>query len=479
MKTITIDPVTRIEGHAKITIYLDDEGKVNDAQFHVMEFRGFEKFCEGRPFQEMPSLTARICGICPVSHLLASGKACDALMAVEIPETGAKLRRLLNLAQFIQSHALSFFYLSAPDLVVGMDADPSERNILGLMKANPELARDGVHLHQFGQETIEALAGKRIHPAWVVPGGVSAPLSNETRDRIRAGVPNALTRIQRVLDWYRAVAEEHSDEARTFANFPTLFMGLVTPKGELENYDGRLRIVDEGGHIVEDQIDPAKYQDYIAEAALPYSYLKAPYYKPRGFPNGVYRVGPLARLNVIDHVGTPRAEAEWLEYRALRQHVVLSNFHNHYARLIEILYSLERMQQLLDDPEITSTHVRAEAGPNNAQGVGVTEAPRGTLMHHYQIDQSGLITWVNLIVATGHNNLAMNRGILQVAKHYVNGTRFSEGMLNRVEAVIRTFDPCLSCSTHALGKMPMQLTLLDSTGRVIDQLKLPNSSTVS
>jgi len=470
MKTITIDPVTRIEGHAKITIQLDDAGKVHDAQFHVMEFRGFEKFCEGRPFQEMPSLTARICGICPVSHLLASGKACDALMAVEIPETGTILRRLLNLAQFIQSHALSFFYLSAPDIVARINVKPAERNILGLTKTNPELVYDGVHLRQFGQQTIEALAGKRIHPTWVVPGGVSAPLSNEARERIRTGIPDALTRIQRVLDGYKTIVSEHNDEARTFANFPTLFMGLVTPKGELEHYDGRLRIMDEDGHIVEDQINPSKYQGYIEEATLPYSYLKAPYYKPRGFPDGVYRVGPLARLNVIDHIGTPKAEAEWVEYRALRQHVILSNFHNHYARLIEILYALERMQQLLDDPAITSAHVRAEARPNNEEGVGVTEAPRGTLIHHYQIDKNGLISRANLIVATGHNNLAMNRGVLQVAKQYVNGTYFSENMLNRVEAVIRSFDPCLSCSTHALGKMPIQLTLIDSTGRVIDQL---------
>jgi NAD-reducing hydrogenase large subunit len=473
MNTITIDPVTRIEGHAKITIQLDDNGKVHDAQFHVLELRGFEKFCEGRPFQEMPSLMARICGICPVSHLLASGKACDALMAVQIPEAGVMLRRLLNLGQIIQSHALSFFYLSSPDLILGMDANPAERNILGLMKTNPQLARDGVALHKFGQQAIESLAGKRIHPAWVVPGGVSAPLTSEARDRILPRIPEELSRIQRILDWYKTTVGNYAEEIRTCANFPTMFMGLVTPNGELELYDGRLRIVDEQGHIVKDQIDPNQYGDHIEETVLPYSYLKAPYYKPRGYPDGIYRVGPLARLNIIDHVGTPRAESEWLEYRKLGKPIILSNFHNHYARLIEILYSLEQMQELLNDPTITSKHIRAYAGPNNMVGIGVTEAPRGTLIHQYQINESGLITHANLIVATGHNNLAMNRGVLQVAKEYVNAKQLNEGMLNRVEAVIRSFDPCLSCSTHSLGTMPMRIELVDSTGHVTSELNRP------
>lgn len=306
MKTVTIEPVSRIEGHAKITIELDEQGNVHDAHFHVTEFRGFEKFCEGRPFQEMPSLMARICGICPVSHLLASAKACDELMAIHAPETAANLRRVLNLAQIIQSHALSFFYLSSPDLVMDKDTDPAQRNIFGLIKTHPDLARDGILLRQFGQSVIELLAGSRIHPAWVVPGGVNAPLSTETRDKIQSHIPDALKTIQRILDWYKAALARYDEDIRTYANFPTLFMSLVTMKGELEHYRGRLRVVDERGAIVADKIDPTTYQDYIEEAVLPYSYLKAPYFKSRGYPEGIYRVGPLARLNTIDEVGTPR-----------------------------------------------------------------------------------------------------------------------------------------------------------------------------
>ena len=471
MRTIEIKPVTRIEGHASITIELDEEGSVHDAHFHITQFRGFEKFCEGRPFYEMPSLMARICGICTISHMLASAKACEALMAVRVPETAINLRRVANLAQMIQSHALSFFYLAAPDLLLGMDSDPAQRNIYGLMKTNPQFVREGVRLRQFGQEIIELLAGKRLHPTWIVPGGVTSPLSAEIRDRILRSVPEAMDIIQRTLNWYKTVVDNYREEIRTFATFPSLFMGLVTPTGELEHYHGRLRVVDPTGNIVEDQIDPTLYSNYIGEEVLPYSYLKAPYYKSRGYPEGIYRVGPLARLNIIDRTGTPRAEEEWVEYRALRRQANLSNFHNHYARLIEILYAIERIEQLLNNPEIGSSHVRAHAAPNNNEGIGVTEAPRGTLIHHYKINDDGLINWANLIVATGHNNLAMNRGVLQVAKHFIRSNHIQEGILNRVEAVIRTFDPCLSCSTHALGQMPLDLSLIDSQGRTVDRLK--------
>lgn len=472
MEKITIEPVTRIEGHAKITIELDEEGKVQDAHFHVTEFRGFEKLCEGRPFHEMPALMSRICGICCISHQLASAKACDALMAVRVPETATNLRRIANLAQMIQSHALSFFYLSSPDLLLGMDSNPLNRNILGLMKDHPRLARDGVALRKFGQEIIEILAGKRLNSSWIVPGGVNAPLTENARNKITTRIPEALSIAQQTLHWYKTVLDDYREEIRTFANFPSLFMGLVTPNGELEHYHGRLRVVDSTGTIVDDQIDPTLYPNYIGEAMLRYSYLKAPYYKSRGYPQGVYRVGPLARLNVIDRAGTPNAEEEWAEYRALRRQAILSNFHNHYARLIEILYSIERIQQLLDDPHITDPRVRVTAGANTTEGIGVTEAPRGTLIHHYKTNDDGLVTWANLIVATGHNNLAMNHGVLQVAKHYIgNGGPISERILNRVEAVIRTFDPCLSCSTHAVGKMPLDITIIDSKSQVVNRLK--------
>jgi NAD-reducing hydrogenase large subunit len=468
---ITIDPVTRIEGHSKITIKLDDAGNVDVARLHITQFRGFEKFTEGRPFEEMPSLTARTCGICPISHLLASAKACDDIMAVRIPAAAGKLRRLINYAQFIQSHALSFFHLSSPDLLLGMDSDPASRHILGVAAKFPELAKDGIWLRKFGQQMIERLSGKRIHPTWIVPGGVNRQLAAEVRDQIVAEIPQALAIARKTLDWFKPAIKNYQEEIDTFANFPSLFLALVSPDGSIEHYDGLLRVVDSKRKMVVDKIEPSAYADYIAEAVEADSYLKSPYFKPQGYPAGMYRVGPLARLNVCDRMGTPLAERELAEFRALQPDgAVLSSFHFHYARLIEILYALERVTELLDTPEILSTQVRASAGPNKPEGIGVSEAPRGTLIHHYKIDKAGLITWANLIIATGHNNLAMNQGITQAAKHFVKAKKITEGALNRVEAVIRCYDPCLSCSTHALGKMPIELELVDLEGQVIQRV---------
>ena len=468
-RTITIDPVTRIEGHSKITIQLDDAGLVENARFHVTQFRGFEKLTEGRPFHEMPALTARICGICPVSHLIASAKTCDALLAVKPPHTARDLRRIMNLSQIIQSHALSFFHLSSPDLVMGMDADPAKRHLFGVAQDKPQLALDGIGLRKFGQQIIELLGGKRIHPVWIVPGGVSAPLSADHRDTILAMIPEALVMAQRTLDWYKGAFGQFSDEIRTFANFPTLFMGMVNPDGLLSMYAGKIRIVNAVGDIIADQLEPASYQEWIAEAVEPDSYLKSPYYKPMGYPDGIFRVGPLARMNIISRCGTNQADQEWAEFRGLQRGAVLSSFHYHYARLIEIIYCIERIQNLLNAPDILDDHVRAHAQPNRFEGVGMSEAPRGTLLHHYKINRDGHIEWVNMIIATGNNNLAMNKGVYQVAKHFVRGEKIEEGMLNRVEAVIRTFDPCLSCSTHAFGQMPLHVQLLAPDGAVLDE----------
>ncbi len=465
---IIINPVTRIEGHGKITIHLADDGSVADAKFHVTQLRGFEKFAEGRPFHEMPSLMARICGICPVSHLIASAKACDALLGVRIPPVAAALRRVMNLAQIAQSHALSFFYLSAPDLLLGMDSDPSQRNLFGVLAANPQLARDGVTLRQTGQQIIELLGGKRIHPGWLVPGGVSEPLSAEKRDKILAMLPNAIAITRRAIDWFKSILPRFSEEISAFANFPTLHMGMVDQHGNLETYDGYLRIVDADGNIVEDRMTPEDYLKLIAEAAEPHSFLKSPYYRPRGYVEGMLRVGPLPRLMVADRISTPLANAELQEFRQIPERQ--SSFYYHLARLIEILYAWEEIQRVLNAPDILSDHVRAYAEPNAFEGIGVSEAPRGTLMHHYKIDKNGLITYVNLIIATGHNNLAMNAGVKQVAQRFVHGARLSEGMLNRVEAVIRAFDPCLSCSTHAIGQMPLHIQLIAPNGEVLDEI---------
>jgi NAD-reducing hydrogenase large subunit len=466
---IVIDPVTRIEGHAKITVYLDDSGQVTNARFHVTEFRGFEKFCEGRPLWEMPGITSRICGICPVSHLLASAKAGDAILAVTIPPTAALLRRMMNLGQIIQSHALSFFHLSAPDFVFGMEGDAAKRNLFGLIAADPQLARNGIRLRQFGQEVIEILGGQKIHPAWAVPGGVRAPLSAAGRARIREWLPEARAIAIDALSRFKQMLTTHAEEVHAFGDFPGLFMGLVTPSGEWEYYDGLLRWVDQTGAIVADQIDPAHYADHISEAVEDWTYLKFPYYRPLGYPQGSYRVGPLARLNVCTRIGVPLADQELREYRDRFGATVTSSFLFHYARLIEILAATELIERLIDDPEIESQHLRASAGINRLEGVGCSEAPRGTLFHHYHVDHDGLTKKVNLLIATGQNNLAMNRTVADVAKHYLKGPHIPEGMLNRLEASIRSFDPCLSCSTHAAGSMPMQVTLVGPAGEVLDE----------
>ncbi len=463
---IMIDPVTRIEGHAKITIQLDDSGQVQSARFHVAEFRGFEKFCEGRPLWEMPGITARICGICPVSHLLASAKAGDAILAVTIPPAASKLRRLMNLGQIVQSHALSFIHLSGPDLILGMDSDPACRNIFGLIAAEPEFARRGIRLRQFGQEIIELLGGKKIHPAWSVPGGVRAGLPEGGREHIRSRLDEAIATAQLALGRFKTLLDRFHEEAISFGDFPSLYMGLVSPEGNWEHYDGKLRFVDSDGQMVADHVDPAAYQDFIGEAVEGDSYLKSPYYKPLGYPQGLYRVGPLARLNVCSHMGVPLAEHELKEFRYRFHGTATSSFLYHYARLIEILAALELIDRLIDDPDITSDHLRAVAGINCLEGVGASEAPRGSLFHHYQVDRNGLVKYVNLVIATGQNNLAMNQTMLQIARHYIRGPEIPEGVLNRMEAGIRAFDPCLSCSTHALGMMPLHVQLLAADGSI-------------
>jgi NAD-reducing hydrogenase large subunit len=467
-RRIVIDPVTRIEGHAKITIHLDDAGKVDRARFHVAEFRGFERFCVGRPFTEMAGLSARICGICPVSHIMASSKAGDSILAVTVPPAAEKLRRLMNLAQIIQSHALSFFHLSAPDLLLGFDSNPAARNVFGLIQANPELARSGIRLRQFGQEIIEALGGRKIHPAWSVPGGVRESLSAEKRDYFRQRLPEAQATARTALKLFKGLLDRFKDEVQVFGNFPSLFLSLEALDGSWEHYDGILRFVDSEGKSVA-TVNQRSFGDLIGEWVEPDSFLKSPYFKPLGFPAGAYRVGPLARLNVCTHMGVPLADEELKEYRQRGGKTVTASFYYHYARLIEILAATERIEQLLDDPDITSDRLRARASINQLEGIGVSEAPRGTLFHHYRVDENGILQKVNLIIATGQNNLPMNSAITQIAREYVKGSEIPEGVLNRVEAGIRAFDPCLSCSTHAGGQMPLHVVLLGPDGTVLDE----------
>jgi NAD-reducing hydrogenase large subunit len=468
---ILINPVTRIEGHAKISIYVDDDGQVESSQFHVVEFRGFEKFALGRPFHEMPGLMSRICGICPVSHIIASAKAGDMLLGIEIPAAAERQRRMMNYAQVLQSHALSFFHLSSPDLLLGFDAPPDKRNIFTLIETNPDIARRGIRLRQFGQRIIELLGGKRIHPSWGVPGGVTKVVTAAERDEIAGMLPEAFESAKSALSLLKGLIDTYPDEVENLGNFPTLYMGTVTADGRLEYYDGVLRIVDGEGNVVADKLDPHRYHKFLGEASEESSFMKFPYYKPMGYPGGAYRVGPLARLNIATSAGTPQADRELREFKQRGEGCVNQTFHFHLARLIEILHCVERIEELLGDPALLSRVVQARAGQNRFEGVGCSEAPRGTLFHHYEADENGLVRKVNLLIATAQNNIAINRSVEQASKRFVSPRRLQEGMLNRVEAAVRCYDPCLSCSTHALGSMPLSIELKNRKGEVIDTLE--------
>jgi NAD-reducing hydrogenase large subunit len=471
-RVVKIDPITRVEGHGRVTLHLGDDGAVDEARFHVVEFRGFEKFCEGRHFTEMPTLTERICGICPVSHHLAAAKALDEICRVEPPPTARMLRELMHMGQLIQSHALSFFHLSAPDLLLGFDAPPEKRNIFGLIAEQPEIARRGIGLRKFGQDVIAAVGGRKIHPDFCVPGGVNRALTASDRDALRARVVETKSWVHHGMQLLREYFERDITAVASFGTFPSHYMGLVGPEGALEHYDGFLRMKDPAGTIVEDHYAPRDYLSLIAEATEDWSYLKFPFYRAVGYPEGSYRVGPLARLNVCDKVGTPEADAELAYFRSLAPNgaMVEGSMYFHYARLIEILFGIERVAELLDDAEILSSDLIAESTELAPEGVGVIEAPRGTLFHHYFVDDHGGIERVNLIIASGQNNNAMNRAVTQVAKANVKGNQLEESMLNMVEAAVRCYDPCLSCSTHAIGQMPLRVELYDASHTLIDEV---------
>jgi len=391
-------------------------------------------------------------------------------MAVRVPPVAKKLRELVHFAQLVQSHALSFFYLSSPDLLLGMDSDVASRNVLGVIATHPEMARDGIELRKFGLQIIEGLAQERVHPSWIVPGGVAAPLPGAVRDRVLSDLPAAKAIADRTLRFFKNALDNYKDEIECFGSAPTMHAGLVDRKGNLQFYDGVLRFRSRSGEIVKDEIAAEDYADWIAEASLRDSYLKAPYFKPQGFPEGTYRVGPLARMNVADQCGTPLADTEFVEFHQRFGSPAHSAFLYHYARLLEIVYALEKIELLLSDPQILEKHVRATAGVNSLEGVGMIEAPRGTLIHHYKVNEEGGITWANLIVATGHNNLAIGRSVQQVSERFIDGNKLQEGMLNRVSAVVRAYDPCLSCSTHALGEIALRIQLVDANGQLRDEV---------
>ena len=467
---ITIEPVTRIEGHAKITIRMNDDGTVNHAYLHVNEFRGFEKFCEGRMVFEMPYITPRICGICPVSHHLAAAKAGDAVMGCPPPRPAELLRELMHMGQVVQSHGMHFFELAGPDLLLGFDRDPATRNVVGLLQANADLTVKAINLRKWGQEIIRILGGRRIHPVFAIPGGVTKALTPAERDTILAGMDEAIATtqigIQIIKDW----AYQNAEDIAKFGVFPTGYFGLVTPQNSLELYQGQIRLTGRDGKQLE-KFNASHYLDYIAEHVENWSYLKFPYYKPMGFPGGVYRVGPLGRLNNSDQIDTPLANAEHKIWKTLNGGRPVENtLHYHYARLIEVLFAIERVGVLLSDPDVMSTDLLNTRHDFQGEGVGVIEAPRGTLLHHYFAKPNGQLERVNLIVSTGHNNFAMCEAVDSVAKTYINGQEIREGLLNRVEAAVRAHDPCLSCSTHAIGQMPMVVNIVDNDGNLIQTL---------
>lgn len=471
-RKLVISPVTRIEGHANISIILNDDGSVNDAQFHVNEFRGFEKFCEGRMYTEMPTITPRICGICPTSHTLASVKACEMIQGIKPTYTANLLRRLMHIGQNLSSHALSFFHLSAPDFLLGYDSDPAKRNIIGIAEQFPDTAVRGIRLRKFGQEISERITGKKIHIMGIVPGGMAFPLTEENRKALLDWIPEAKQTVQTGLNIIKRFHEEHNEMVSSFATSPTLYLGTVGPGGEHELYDGKLRFMDEEGVILNDQLSPERYLEFIAERSVNWSYLKYPYYKALGIENGIYRVGPLARLNVCSRMKTPLAQEEFLLFRKINNgRPVHGTFYYHYARLIEALSDVEDAERILQDPAVTSSHIQHHGRWNYEEGIGSSEAPRGTLFHHYKTDDTGKLLNVNLLIATGQNNPSMNRSVLDVARQYVKGTDVKEGMLNRVESAIRCYDPCLSCSTHALGQMPMIIRFTDTTGNLLKTIE--------
>ena len=478
-KKIIIEPVTRVEGHGKVTINLDDDGRVKDSFLHIVEFRGFEKFIQGHPYWTAPVTVQRLCGICPVSHHLAAAKAIDQLVGIDpqdLSPTAYKIRELLHYGQVFQSHALHFFYLAAPDLLFGLNAPVEKRNVVAVAKEHTELAKKGILMRKFGQEIIKAIAGKKIHGIAAVPGGVHKNLTAKERDYFLNGVeiPNIDTMIDWSLKVIQFLKDFHTQNQQwidTFAAYPSGHLALVGQKdGAFELYDGRLRGIDSNGKITLNDVPDYQYHKYITEDVEPWTYMKFPYLINIGKEDGWNRVGPLARLNVCDYMGTPLAEKERREFKEYTNGLPNNmTMHTHLARLIEILYCAERIKELLKDEDLMGTEL-VRKGNKRLEGIGIIEAPRGTLTHHYKVDEDGKITKCNLIVSTTHNNEPMNRAVSWVAQNVLDKKKeITENMLNQVEIAIRAYDPCLSCATHALGTMPIHAKIVDSQGRIIDE----------
>jgi NAD-reducing hydrogenase large subunit len=472
LRRVAIDPVSRVEGHGKVTILLDSDDRVHQVRLHIVEFRGFEKFVQGRPFWELPVMVQRLCGICPVSHHIAAAKALDHIVgATKLTPTAEKIRRLMHYGQILQSHALHFFHLSSPDLLFGFDSDAAKRNIVGVAAEHPDIARRGVLLRRFGQEVIQATAGKRIHGTGAIPGGVNKSLTQDERDALRANAYQAIAWTREAVQMVKRLHLANASLYNSFGAFRSNMLSLVASDGALDLYHGGLRARDESGALIFDHVDCRRYWEHIVEDVKSWSYMKFPFLRELGRERGWYKVGPLARVQNCDHIPTPLADAERREFvdfgGGQPVHATLAY---HWARMIEMLFAAEQIKDLLNDDDICGDHL-VVTGHRHLRGVGVIEAPRGTLIHHYRVNRDDQVVRANLIVSTTHNNQAINEAIRQVAKRYLDGRKLTEGLLNHIEVAIRAFDPCLSCATHALGKMPLEVELVDAEGARIDSLR--------
>jgi len=473
-KTLVIQPVTRIEGHAKVTIQLDDLGNVSDARVNVVELRGFEKFCIGRPVEELPRIVTSICGVCPWSHHLASAKACDAVFGVEPPPGGRRLRELANSIAYTEEHILHFYFLAGADFIMGPSADHSIRNVIGIASAVPDIAKRVVRSRHLGARMLEILSGKSIHPVAAVPGGFSKALSPEERDTMLPMAEEVLELAKFTISFAKTdIFPKYLDAVKTLGVIKTGFLGTVTKDGTLDLYDGVLRMMQADGTYEDFTYD--KYTDYIAEHIEPWTYLKFPYMKKAGKlsmdldnPVGIYRTNTLARMNVCDRIKTPLAQKEFEEFRSNFGRPVQLTLAYHWARLIELLYNAEYAIELLKSPDITSTDIRVPVKPRAARGIGCVEAPRGTLIHDYETDADGIVTNVNLIVGTTHNNAPINMSVKRAAIDNIKGGKYDQGLLNMVEMAIRAYDPCLSCATHDLdGHIPVEIKIVASDGEMV------------
>nr|WP_319563975.1 Ni/Fe hydrogenase subunit alpha [uncultured Rhodoferax sp.] len=472
LRRVAIDPVSRVEGHGKVTLLLDEHNHVQQARLHIVEFRGFEKFIEGRPYWEVPVMVQRLCGICPVSHHLAASKAFDRVLgATPISASAEAVRRLMHYGQMLQSHALHFFHLSSPDLLFGFDSPVAQRNIVGVAQAHPEIAKKGILLRKFGQEIIRITAGKRVHGTGAVPGGVNKLVSAEERDSLKRELPQMLAWAQDAVDIAKQLHAQNPALYNRFGSFRSNLLSIVRADGAMDLYNGVLRVRDEAGHILVDGVDDQKYLELIEEEVRPWSYMKFPHLRSLGRELGWYRVGPLARVQNCDFIPSERAEVERQAFVAWGNgEPVHATLAYHWARMIEMLHAVEVIAELLDDPALLSGDLLT-SGQRQRSGVGIIEAPRGTLIHDYDVGDNDLVTRCNLIVSTTHNNQAMNEAVRSVARDYLDGHELTEGLLNHIEVAIRAYDPCLSCATHALGQMPLDVTLLAADGTVLDRVQ--------